>query len=398
MYTKIMENTLLFIRIIPIILTVVACGRPPAAVTASFQSSDKNGKRVYLITHYDLLSGSDGELQHPFKQGGELTDKELSLTREQLNRVGQCLYKVSSDRPLAANTPQAFQEMLVQAEPLTREQKYVPLDRVYGELQDLRDIYGQRMPWYYNYLAIGGVMAVLNGIFDIVTHDAQAEAIEIATKYMQSDAYRYETLRLSNIDPNDFYDEKGRRLTPDEIEKRLTGWRKDFHTLNKKQHKLFIEMGRAEHKLEELFGRFIYVGRDVKIGGRSVNLNPLWGLKEKSGKKFVPLVRKACPASMSIICVFWITSVAGVVLTASVPLTYFLTGKVNAWLHREQEQRTLLDIVGDWDSFRTFTTLKLADMVKLQAKMAKLNKHGTQPCPPPNELADHYIDKHGRFY
>ena len=407
-----------------LVFAAVSCGQPPTALLNSFQSQNGNGKRTYLITHYDVLTTADnGTVSNPFGSGEKLTAAQLTLTREQLNRVGQCLYLVSSDHPLSAHTPQAFTEMLAKAEPLTREQKYVPLDRVYHELQDLRDIYGQRLPWYYHYMAIGGVLVVLNGLFDIVTHDAQGEAIKFATEYVQSDHFRREMLKQSFVPYDELYEtitateryyddifdeyssakvEKMRERSVDAIEEKIRGsWRGDLYEINKKHHKLIVEAGRAEHKLEELFGRLIYAGHDVKIGGRSINLNPLWALKQKSGEKFVPLVQKANRISplASVVTVAWISIAATVIVTAAVPLTYYLTGKVNAWLHREQEQRTLLDIVGNWDSFRTFTLLQPKDMQKLQQKMAKLSKRGTQPCPPANELAAHYIDKDsGRFY
>ena len=256
------------------------------------------------------------------------------------------------------------------------------------------------------YLAIGGVVVALNGIYDIATHDAQAEAIKIAQAYVQSDDYRRELLQtfFSDEDMYDTYtDAHGRTyykdISLDQVEARLKGWRKDMYELMRQHDKLIVASGQAEHKLEELFGRFIYAGRETKIFGRTVNLNPLWALKEKAGEKIVPLVQEVCQKFTSITCVAVITSAAGIAIAAAVPLTYFLTGKINAFMHREQEQRRLLDIVGDWDNFRTFTQLKHADMQKLQQKMFKLSANGTGNCPPPEALADLYIDKKsGRFY
>ena len=367
---------MLYLRFIPVVLIVVACGKAPSGEVEGYQSRDQRGGRTYLFSHYEVLSEQDGELRDPFKHGAALTDKELTITQEVLDSVGQCLYQVQSDRPLSVHTPAALREMLSEAQPLMQQQKYVPLAKVYDELKDFRDLYGHRMPWYYNYIAIGGTLVVLNGLFDIATHDAQAEAIKIAQKYVKSDKYR-EYFKFEELD----------------------GWIKDWQAVKNQHHKLIIKSGKAEHKLEELFGRFIYVGREVNVFGRTVNLNPLWALKEKAGKKFVPLVQRVCKGFMSLLCVQWITAGAGIVLAAAVPLTYFLTGKANAYLHREQEQNRLLDIVGDWDNFRTFTMLKPADMKKLQQKMAKLSKKGTRDCPPPDTLADKYIDKKsGRLY
>lgn len=396
-----------FLSSIFIFFIIVACGEIPSGGVEGFQSRDQSGKRTYLFSHYEVLAEQGSAGRNPFKQEGKLTDARLTITAEMLSGIGQCLYRVQSERPLSAHTPAALREMLSKAQPLTQPQKYLPLDQVYDELKDFRDLYGHRMPWYYNYLAIGGSLVVLNGLFDIVTHDAQAEAIKIAQKYMQSDAYRLELASrfLADEDTLTTYtDARGRTYDipindPDQLEARLKGWRKDLHALSRQHDKLIIKSGQAEHKLEQLFGRFIYAGREAKIFGRTVNLNPLWALKEKAGKKFVPLVQKACTQISSVLCVLYITTAAGIVLTAAVPLTYFLTGKVNAFLHREQEQNRLLDIVGDWDNFRTFTVLTPDDMKKLQQKMRKLSVQGTRDCPPSDKLAEHYLGRaSGRFY
>lgn len=396
-----------FMSFLFIFFIIVACGEVPAGEVEGFQSRAQSGKRTYLFSHYEVLDEQSRAARNPFQQEGKLTDTHLTITAAMLGGVGQCLYQVQSDRPLSAHTPVALQEMLSKAQPLAQSQKYVPLDQVYDELKDFRDLYGHRMPWYYHYLAIGGSLVVLNGLFDIVTHDAQAEAIKIAQKYVQSDTYRRELVStfLADEDNFDTYtDARGRTYyteidDPSKLEARLKGWRKDLHALKRQHDELVIKSGQVEHKLEQLFGRVIYAGREVKIFGRTVNLNPLWALKEKAGKKFVPLVQKACRAQLSIVCVMYITSAAGLVLAAAVPLTYFLTGKANAFLHREQEQNRLLDIVGDWDNFRVFTALTPADMKKLKQKMRKLSAQGTHDCPSPDKLADHYLGKaRGRFY
>ena len=324
-----------------------------------------------------MLTEQGSEVRNPFKQGGKLTNKELSITREMLGSIGQCLYQVYSPQPLSAHTLDGLRELLAEAQPLTKEQKYVPLTQVYDELKDFRDLYGHRMPWYYHYVAIGGTFALLNGLFDIATHDAQAEAIKAAEKYLASAEYRSD-LFLDEID------------NADEL-------LKDIKAYEVQSHKVLLKSGKAEHKLEELFGRFIYAGRDVKLFGRKVNLNPLWALKEKSGKKFVPLVQKVCTGIASLMCVAAVTSVAGIVLAAAAPLAYFSTNKLNERVHREEEQQRLLDIVGDWDNFRTFTILKPKDMQKLKKKMSKLSSKGTRDCPPPDTLADKYIDRGGYY-
>ena len=364
---------LLFLRVIFFFVIAVACGKAPSGALEGFQSRSKDGGRIYLFSHYEVLNK---QVRNPFQQGGELTDAELSITREMLDSIGQCLYEVQSDRPLSAHTPAGLQEMLSRAQPLTQEQKYVPLTQVYDEVKGLRDIYGHRMPWYYHYVAIGGTFAVLNGLFDIATHDAQAEAIKIADEYIKSDAYKQQAKRLLG-GADDLF--------------------KDMTKLDLHNHKLIVKSGKAEHKLEELFGRFLYVGRDAKLFGRKVNLNPLWALKEKAGKKLVPLVQKVCTAMSSIMCVAAITTVAGTVLAAAAPLAYFATNKLNEHVHREEEQNRLLDIVGDWDSFRTFTILKPADMNKLKKKMHKLSAKGTHDCPPADTLASIYSEG-GRYY
>ena len=395
-----------FILFIFTFFIIIACGEVPAGEVEGFQSRDQSGKRTYLFSHYEVLDEQSRAAHNPFQQEGKLTDTHLTITAEMLGGVGQCLYQVQSDRPLSAHTPAALQEMLSKAQPLAQAQKYVPLDQVYDELKDFRDIYGHRMPWYYNYIAIGGSFAVLNSLFDIVTHDAQAEAIKIARKYVQSDNYRSDMASIFLFDEDKFdtyTDARGATyripLGPDELEARLKGWRKDLHALNRQHDELVIKSGQAEHKLEQLFGRVIYAGREVKIFGRTVNLNPLWALKEKAGKKFVPLVQKVCIAQMSIVCIMYITSAVGIVLAAAVPVAYVSTGKVNAYLHREQEQNRLLDIVGDWDNFRVFTALTPAYMKKLKQKMRKLSAQGTHDCPSPDKLADHYLGKaRGRFY
>ena len=397
-----------YLKLIPVVLMIWACGKVPSGEVEGYQSRDPRGGRTYLFSHYEVLSEQDNERRNPFQPGATLTDKELAITREMLGGIGQCLYQVQSDRPLSAHTPAALREMLAAAQPLTQQQKYVPLDKVYDELKGFRDLYGHRMPWYYNYIAIGGVLTVLNGLFDIATHNAQAEAIKIAQQYVQSDEYRREVVRgFSSADDKvvvTYTDARGetyvtRVNNPDKLEAPLKGWRKDVQGFVRKRDDFIIKSGQAEHKLEELFGRFIYVGREVKIFGRTLNLNPLWALKERAGKKLVPLVRSMCTGRESIMCVYFITAAAGLVLAVSVPLTYFLTGRVNAFLHREQEQGRLLDIVGDWDNFRTFTMLKPADMRKLRQKMTKLSAQGGRDCPPPDTLADRYSDKKsGRFY
>lgn len=390
-----------------VLFIIVACGEASPGEVEGFQSRDQSGKRTYLFSHYEVLAEQSRAVRNPFQQAGKLTDAHLTITAEMLGGIGQCLYQVQSDRPLSAHTPAALREMLSKAQPLTQPQNYIPLDIVYDELKDFRDLYGHRMPWYYNYLAIGGALVVLNGLFDIATHDAQAEALKIAQKYLQSDAYRIDlaSIFLADEDTFDTYtDARGRTYytkinDPDKLEARLKGWLKDLHAFNRQQNEVIIKSGQAEHKLEQLFGRFIYAGREVKIFGRTVNLNPLWALKEKAGKKFVPLVQKGCKTTSSVMCICFITTAAGIVLGAAVPLTYFLTGKVNAFLHREQEQNRLLDIVGDWDNFRTFTVLTPADMKKLQQKMRKLSAPGTRDCPPSDTLVDHYLGQaSGRFY
>ena len=407
-YIKIIQiSAMFYLRLTSIVLITFACGKVPSWEVKGFQSRDQKGGRTYLFSHYEVLSEQNNEGSNPFKRGAALTDKELTITREMLSSIGQCLYQVHSDRPLSAHTPAALREMLAEAQPLREQQKYVPLTQVYDKLKDFRDLYGHRMSWYYDYIAIGGVFTALNGLFDIATHDAQAEAIRIAQKYMKSDEY-WSDLAKSIAEYDDminFYTNTRGETSytsisdPDKLEVRLKGWRKDAYSFAQKYDNFIIKSGQAEHKLEELFGRFIYAGREVKIFGRTLNLNPLWTLKEKAGKKFVPLVKSTCKGRMSILCVQYITFSAGIGLAAAVPLAYFLMGKLNAFLHREQEQGRLLDIVGDWDNFRTFTMLKPADMKKLQKKMTKLSAKGGRDCPSPDTLADRYIDKKsGRFY
>lgn len=368
---------MLYLMFIPAFVIILACREPPPASIEGFQSRDKGGERTYLFSHYEVLDIQDGEVSNPFEQGQKLTDKKLTITWEMLGGVGQCLYQVQSERPLSAHTPAGLRELLAEAQPLTKEQKYVPLTQVYNELKDLRDLYGHRMPWYYHYVAIGGTFTVLNGLFDIATHDAQAEAIKAAEKYLASDAYR-------------------RDLFLDEADN-AGGLLKDIKAYEVQSHKMLLKSGKAEHKLEELFGRFIYAGHDVKLFGRKVNLNPLWALKEKAGKKFVPLVQKGCTGMASLMCVAVVTSVAGIVLAAATPLAYFTTNKLNEHVHREEEQQRLLDIVGDWDNFRIFTMLKPKDMQKLKQKMSKLSSKGTRDCPPPDTLADKYIERGGYY-
>lgn len=369
---------MLYLMFIPAFVIILACGKAGSGSIEGFQSRDKGGERTYLFSHYEVLDIQDGEVSNPFEQGQKLTDKKLTITWEMLGGVGQCLYQVQSERPLSAHTPAGLRELLAEAQPLTKEQKYVPLTQVYDELKDLRDLYGHRMPWYYHYIAIGGTFTVLNGLFDIATHDAQAEAIKIAQQYLESNAYR-------------------RDLVLDEVDE-IGGWMKDIIGYEVQRNKVLLKSAKAEHKLEELFGRFIYAGREVNFFGRKVNLNPLWALKEKAGKKFVPLVQKTCTRMASLVCISAITSMAGIVLAAATPLAYFATNKLNEHVHREEEQHRLLDIIGDWDNFRTFTLLKPKDMQKLKQKMAKLSGKGTHDCPPPDVLADKYIDKKSRSF
>lgn len=366
-------------------------------------SSQKDGKHTYLLTHYGVLTATTGDtgvaIQNPFGRDLELTDKELTIVKEGFNRVGQCIYKVTSDSPLPTNSPEDFRQLLADAEPIAEEQKFVPLDRVHDELKDFRDLYGHRMPWYYDYLAMGASFVILNGIFDIITHDAQAEAIKIAEKELRSHDYKMGMREFAG-EVRDFAPSSVQELGDDVV------------NFNEKMHKLYLDMAKAEHAAEEVFGKFLYVGKETKMFGKTVNLNPLWTLKEKSGKKLVPLVRDFCSengkyagrfkeASMpiSIVCLATIVASASGVIGAAVPFSSIWTGKVNSLLHREEEQKTLNDLVGDWDSFRSFIYLKPEDMLKLEKKMQKLGKKGTQSCPAATSLANHYINPEtGRFY
>ena len=209
----------------------------------------------------------------------ELTDKELTIVREGFKHVGQCVYKVSSSRPLPTDTPEDFRQLLAVAEPIALAQKFVSLNLVYDELRDFRDLYGHRMPWYYDYLAIGASFVLLNGVFDIVTHNAQAEAIKIAEEQLRQER------KVSKITES---------LTKEIDELGIADLGNDIGRLEGRVNKLYLDIAKSEHAAEEVFGKFLYFGKEVKMFGKTVNLNPLWALKEGSGKKIVPLVREYC--------------------------------------------------------------------------------------------------------
>ena len=105
---------MLYLRYLPIVLVLAACGKPPTAAVEGFQSRDKHGLRTYLFTHYDVIAPHNDTVNNPFREGnqGKLSDAQLTITREMLGSIGQCLYQVHSNRPLSAHTPAALRELL----------------------------------------------------------------------------------------------------------------------------------------------------------------------------------------------------------------------------------------------------------------------------------------------
>ena len=412
--------------VIFLLLFAASCTSTEDNRATSFYSQD-GGKYTYLITHYDVLptvNSVDTEIpKNPFGQSLPLTDKELTIVREGFKHVGQCVYKVTADSNLPTNTAEDLRQLLSKADsicehktqavpglslalPITNfvnkknceKQMYVPLDQMHAELQDFRDLYGHKMPWYYDYLAMGASFVLLNGVFDIVTHDAQTEAIRLANKELNSAEYRSFLEEMEDLVPDD-----SKFLDPKEVSGFLD-----------KRNKMIMDMARAEHKAEEVFGKILYAGRDTKMFGRTVNINPLWSLKQAAGKKLVPAIQQLCDyrgkvgtawgrlgmdMPISIACLSFIVAGAGSVIGATAPFATLGTGKINSMLHKKEEQRTLDDLVGDWDNFRAFTYMKPEAMKKLESKIIKLSKGGTKECPPASALIDHYINPQtGRLY
>ena len=452
-------------------ILLIGCQLEPSAEQQSFHSQ-QDGKHRYLLTHYDVLPETEAgssELSNPFERDIELTDKELTILRESFRQVGQCVYQVTSDKALDTNDPQVFTQMLNDAQPLTKKKvqlctktiaksgvcqqkptthSYVPLDQVLSEMQGVRELYAHRMPWYYDYLAMGLSFVILNGLFDIATHNAQGALIKIADDFINSDTYRLgldlDKKRQQIIDKFDKegisleelskyneelaeYDrnkprEKGLKRFLNEINKqgaeeraltigveeiedknvtmgRGTQTVTDALKLNADSHPLILDMARSEHKAEELFGRFLYIGRETKIFGKTINLNPLWALKEGMGKRLIPVVKEYCTSYVALkLCIPIIVITAGTIIGAVIPFSTIWTGKANSLIHRQQEQRTLDDLLGDWDAVRTFSHVKPEVMSKLENKMSNLATKGVHPCPEAKSLIPHYIDQQtGRF-
>lgn len=364
----------------------------------SFQTN-ADGKHTYLLTHYDVLDTAT--LENPFGKR-ELTSKELTISKDNFKSIGQCAYKITSNQPLQTSTPDEFRALLATAKPISAEQKYVPLAKVHHALRDFRDLYGHQMPWYYNYLAMGGSFVVLNGLLDIATHDAQGEAIKLAVEFTEqptSDEQGgvvFQSLAKTQQALNAVTGK-----TDEDVGKAVREFMKtnSIDDLNKKQFDLIIQTAQAEHKMEQLFGKFIYFGKDTKIFGKTVNLNPLWALKQYSASKLVPVVKKYCRGQASIVCVGVIViSISGVV-GLTIPFTNFWAQRANSIIHAQAEQEVLDDLVGDWDSMRSFSYIKPADMQRLEKKLRHLSKQGKQACPQPESLIEHYINPQtGRFY
>ena len=449
---------------------IISCQLEPSAEQLSFHSQ-QNGNHRYLLTHYDVLpttADERSEFSNPFGRDIKLTDKELTILRESFQRVGQCVYQVTSDRALDTSDPQVFTQMLNDAQPLTKKgvqlctktlaktgvcqpkpvtHSYAPLDQVLAEMQGVRELYAHRMPWYYDYLAMGLSFVALNGLFDIATHNAQGALIKIGDDFIKSRTYR-EGLDLDENrqqiinkfqkegisleeqkkyraelaeydshqakEPKGFLDEMNDQFAQ---ERRKAIEIKDYVAegfvvdgngeqaivdvvgFSEKTDRIYLNMAKSEHKAEELFGRFLYVGRETKIFGKTINLNPLWALKEGMGKKLVPLVKKYCTSYVALkwcipVVVFSAVTMIGMV----VPFSTIWTGKANSLIHRQQEQRTLDDLLGDWDAVRTFSHVKPEVMSKLENKMSNLATKGSHPCPEAKSLIAHYIDQQtGRF-
>ena len=449
-------------------IILVSCHLEPVAEQLSFHSQ-RDGKHSYLLTHYDVLPTTSGAagISNPFGRDIKLTDKELTILRESFQRVGQCVYQVTSDKRLDTSDPQVFTRMLTDAQPLTKkkaqlctetiaktgvcQQKplkhtYAPLDQVLTEMQGVRELYAHRMPWYYDYLAMGLSFIILNGLFDIATHNAQGALIEIADDFIKSDTYRkgldipdedekakqmYDKINKEGIsleeqikyikeleeykksqakgflnEMNDEFADKRKieieiikEANENGVDGRFEQSMIDYAKRMEEVDRLYLEMVRNEHKAEELFGRFLYVGRETKIFGRTVNLNPLWALKEGMGKKLVPVVKKYCTSYVALkLCLPIVAVSVGTMIGAVVPFSTIWTGKANSLIHHQQEQRTLDDLLGDWDAVRTFSHVKPEVMSKLEKKMSNLATKGVHPCPEAKTLIPHYIDQQtGRF-
>lgn len=425
-----------------LLILIVGCQLEPSAEQLSFHSQ-RDGKHSYLLTHYEVLpttESTDNRLSNPFGRDIKLTDKELTILRKSFQQVGQCVYQVTSNQALDTSDPQVFTQMLTEAQPLTKQKvqlctetiaktgvcqqkplkhTYAPLDQVLSEMQGVRELYAHRMPWYYDYLAMGLSFIVLNGLFDIATHDAQKALIKITNDFINSDTYRYgldldfsesQEKGFKSIlnEMNENYATQRRQVMVNEIIKEnidegLAGKAqrvaRDAAKLQDKVDKLYLEMARSEHTAEELFGRFLYIGRETKIFGKTINLNPLWALKEGMGKKLVPVVKKYCTSYVALrVCLPAVLITAGTMIGAIIPFSTLWTGKANSLIHRQQEQRTLDDLLGDWDAVRTFSHVKPEVMSKLEKKMSNLASKGVHPCPEAKSLIPHYIDQQtGRF-
>ena len=446
-------------------IILVSCQLEPVAEQLSFHSQ-RDGKHSYLLTHYEVLptTAEAAGLSNPFGRDIKLTDKELTILRESFQQVGQCVYRVTSDKRLDTNDPQVFTQMLTDAQPLTKkkaqlctetiaktgvcQQKplkhtYAPLDQVLSEMQGVRELYAHRMPWYYDYLAMGLSFIILNGLFDIATHNAQGALLKISKDFINSDTYHQgldidpkrqqiidkapdskasfdEIIKhrdeLSEYDRNK-PQEKGFKRLIDKMNKYLAEERqmfvndiviedgktqqtvKEIGKLQEEYDKLYLKMGNSEHKAEEIFGRFLYVGRETKIFGKTINLNPLWALKEGLGNKLVPVVKKYCTSYVALrVCLPAVLISVGMMIGAVVPFSTIWTGKANSLIHHQTEQRTLDDLLGDWDAVRTFSHVKPEVMLKLEKKMSNLATKGVHPCPEAQTLIPHYIDQQtGRF-
>ena len=416
------------------LILMLSCQLEPNAEQLSFHSQ-RDGKHSYLLTHYDVLpttEASDNRISNPFGRDLKLTDKELTILRESFQRVGQCVYRVTSDKALDTSDPQVFTQMLNDAQPLTKKKvqlctatlaktgvcqpkplthTYAPLDQVLAKMQGVRELYAYRMPWYYDYLAMGLSFIVLNGLFDIATHNAQGALIKISEDFVKSDIYRQgldidypEERGLKGFlnELNDEYVEERRNaielkehVANRKVEQAIT----DGYKLQEKMDTFYLNMAKSEHKAEELFGRFLYIGRETKIFGKTINLNPLWALKEEMGKKLVPLVKKYCTSYVALkVCLPVVVVSVGMMIGLVVPFSTIWTGKANSLIHRQQEQRTLNDLLGDWDAMRTFSHVKPGVMSKLENKMGSLATKGNHPCPEAKSLIPHYIDQQtGRF-
>lgn len=446
---------------------IVSCQLEPSAEQLSFHSQ-QNGKHRYLLTHYDVLpttAGAGSELSNPFSRDIKLTDEELTILRESFQRVGQCVYQVTSDRALDTSDPQVFTQMLNDAQPLTKKRvklctetiaktgvcqpkpvihSYAPLDQVLSEMQGVRELYAHRMPWYYDYLAMGLSFVVLNGLFDIATHNAQGALIKIGDDFIKSNTYRegltldvkrqqiINKIKKEGISPEEQlkyiaelyeYDEMSKGFLKRFLDKRNNQFADerrmaieinkrdvvadgkveqviiDSISIQEKGDRFYLNAAKSEHKAEELFGRFLYVGRETKIFGKTINLNPFWALKEGMGKKLVPLVKKYCTNYVALkMCIPIVVISVGAMIGMVVPFSTIWTGKANSLIHRQQEQRTLDDLLGDWDAVRTFSHVKPEVMLKLENKMGNLAVKGSHPCPEAKSLIAHYIDQQtGRF-